>query len=354
MKRLLAITLAMVFIGAADLAQAADQPNPAGTWKWSVTFGGRTRETVLKLNLEGDKLTGVVARDGQETAIQDAQFKDAELSFSVVRERNGRKMTAKYSGKVSGDAINGKMEFGRDGQTRSLDWEAKREAAVQPAAAAPTSIAGAWNLSAEVEGATHEMTLNLKEDGDKLTGAIVDSDGNERAIKDAAYKDGVLTFTVVFERDGEDFPLKATAQVSGDAMKGKTAYKQDGEERSLTWEAKRPAAAKPADTAACPVGSWKLSIEINGEPREFTLKLKQDGDKLTGTLVDSNDKKIELKDVKCEDGDLSFTVNREQDGETMALKNSAKLTGDTMKGKVDFELDGQAQSLPWEAKRIKD
>jgi hypothetical protein len=43
-----------------------------------------------------------------------------------VREVNGTKMTTKYSGKVTADAIKGKMEFERNGEPVSRDWEAKR------------------------------------------------------------------------------------------------------------------------------------------------------------------------------------------------------------------------------------
>ena len=125
MKRLLAATLVLVIVGVAALAQAAE--NPTGTWKWTVKMGERTRNMTLKLKLEGDKLTGAtLGRDGKESPIQDATFKDGEVSFKVVRERNGTKMTSTYTGKVSGDTITGKTQFERDGKPQSRDWEAKR------------------------------------------------------------------------------------------------------------------------------------------------------------------------------------------------------------------------------------
>ncbi len=127
MKRLLAATLVLVIVGVAALARADDKPNPTGTWKWSVTFGQKTREMTLKLKLDDGKLSGtMLGRDGKENAIQDAVYKDGDVSFKVVRERNGSKMTSSYSGKVSGDTIKGKIEFGPAGQTKSRDWEAKR------------------------------------------------------------------------------------------------------------------------------------------------------------------------------------------------------------------------------------
>jgi len=68
----------------------------------------------------------MVGRNGQETAIQDGTYKDGTVSFKVVRERNGQKMTAKYSGKVTDDTIKGKVEVEGGRQAGGRDWEAKR------------------------------------------------------------------------------------------------------------------------------------------------------------------------------------------------------------------------------------
>lgn len=128
MKRLAVATFVLTFAGVVGAARADDKPNPTGTWKWSVTTAnGQTRESTLKLKLEGDKLTGtMLGRNNQETPIEDAKYKDGQISFKVTRERNGQKFTTKYSGKVSGETIKGKTESERGGQTQSRDWEAKR------------------------------------------------------------------------------------------------------------------------------------------------------------------------------------------------------------------------------------
>jgi hypothetical protein len=121
----LALAGFVAFVALAGTARAAEDPN--GTWKWSVTFNDQTREQTLKLKLEGDKLTGaMVGRNNQETPIENGTYKDGEISFTSTRERNNQKFTTKYSGKLSGDAIKGKQESERDGQKRSVDWEAKR------------------------------------------------------------------------------------------------------------------------------------------------------------------------------------------------------------------------------------
>ncbi|MBI5383398.1 MAG: hypothetical protein HZA90_01785 [Verrucomicrobia bacterium] len=125
-------TCAFLALSAVPQAQAADA---SGTWSWSRPGrgGGDPVKTTLKLKVDGEKLTGTVSAPGRqggearETAISDGKVKGDDISFSVVREFNGNKMTQKYTGKVSADAIKGKVEFDRNGETQSRDWEAKRE-----------------------------------------------------------------------------------------------------------------------------------------------------------------------------------------------------------------------------------
>lgn len=127
MKRVVVAALVLAFSGLVGFAKAEEKANPTGTWKWTVQMGEQKREQTLKLKLEGDKLTGaMLGRENQETPIQEAKYKDGELSFKITRERQERKFTVKYVGKVSGDTIKGKMEFEREGETQSREWEAKR------------------------------------------------------------------------------------------------------------------------------------------------------------------------------------------------------------------------------------
>lgn len=130
MQRRELLVLGLAVLGLVSQVQAADKPDPTGTWKWSVKFNDQTRDMTLKLKLEGDKLTGSMpGRNNTETNIENGTFKDGEVKFSITRERNNQKFTTKYSGKLEGDTIKGKSESERDGQTQSRDWEAKREKA---------------------------------------------------------------------------------------------------------------------------------------------------------------------------------------------------------------------------------
>jgi hypothetical protein len=120
-RGLLAVACAMGLIAAAKLADAT------GTWKWTVEFNGQSFEQTLKLKQDGTKLTGTLGRNNMETAIEDGKVDGDDVSFSVTRKFGDNTVVQKYKGKLSGDSIKGKVEFERDGQKMSRDWEPKRD-----------------------------------------------------------------------------------------------------------------------------------------------------------------------------------------------------------------------------------
>lgn len=155
MHRRLVLMLSVLALMLCVCAQtrAADKPaNVTGTWVISQqSRNGNTMETTLKLKQDGDKLTGTVTPPprgarGQgngnggngNTAnatpkpleIEDGKITDAgEITFKTTRENSqGNKMVATYHGKIEGEIIKGTIESeGRNGQTRSRDFEAKRK-----------------------------------------------------------------------------------------------------------------------------------------------------------------------------------------------------------------------------------
>jgi len=126
---------AILVMGGRVQAQAEDKKvDPTGTYIWTVPGrnGGPDRTNTLVLKLEGDKLTGKLTspgRDGQinTTDIHDGKITGADVSFCVVRSFNDNTVTNKYSGKFADGVIKGKMDFERNGEAQSRDWEAKLE-----------------------------------------------------------------------------------------------------------------------------------------------------------------------------------------------------------------------------------
>jgi len=138
MKKLALVAFLLGMFGmvaAVNKADAADKDDPTGTWKWKTKFGEKEFEQSVKLELKDGKLTGSMpgfGKNAKDTPIEDAKFKDGEVSFSVTRTRGkdkDQKVVTKYTGKVDGDTIKGSVvRPDADGKDMKSDWEAKREA----------------------------------------------------------------------------------------------------------------------------------------------------------------------------------------------------------------------------------
>jgi hypothetical protein len=114
----------------------------------------------------------------------------------------------------------------------------------------------------------------------------------------------------------------------------------------------------PMARAADATGTWKWSTpgRNGGEARETTLKLKQDGEKLTGTIsMGANGREAEISDGKIKDGEVSFKVTRKgRNNNEITMNYSGKLDGDVIKGKVETNFNGTPRSREFEAKRAKE
>jgi hypothetical protein len=119
LKLILIGCLAVVSLWAADVS---------GKWTYEMTRNGNTMTSNMTLKADGDKLTGSVSGRGGETDISDGKIEGDDISFTVVREFNGNKITQNYKGKVNGDTIHFSMTMeGGMGNGRAREFDAKRE-----------------------------------------------------------------------------------------------------------------------------------------------------------------------------------------------------------------------------------
>lgn len=101
-------------------------------------------------------------------------------------------------------------------------------------------------------------------------------------------------------------------------------------------------------------GTWKWELSFNDNALKFTLKVKQDGDKLIGVLLgprEGVERKVEDGKVKGEE--VFFKVTGERDGNKFTVKYKGKVDGDTIKGKATSNFGGEDREFDWEAKRAK-
>ena len=121
------------------------------------------------------------------------------------------------------------------------------------------------------------------------------------------------------------------------------------------------AAAFAADAS----GTWKWTQQGRGggggggTPRETSLTLTQKDGKLTGKLTspgrgDGAAMVTDISDAAIKGDMVSFTVEREFNGNKFVTKYSGKLEGDTITGQSEGPgRDGETMKREWVAKRSK-
>jgi hypothetical protein len=115
--------------------------------------------------------------------------------------------------------------------------------------------------------------------------------------------------------------------------------------------------AQADDKKVDPTGTyiWTMPGRNGGPDRTNTLVLKLDGDNLTGKLsapgrggaVTDTD----IADGKVTGANVSFSVVRSYNGNSMTNKYSGTLADGSITGKIEFNRNGDAQSRDWAAKK---
>jgi len=190
------------------------------------------------------------------------------------------------------------------------------------------------------------LTVEIKNDGGKLSGKI-DTPQGPAAITGGTFDNGKIVMK--FDAGGNEGTV--TAMLDGDKISGKWELGGQGGGLELK-RAGMAAAAAPASAAggsspsASPdpiSGEWDAVADAAGTSFPFTLKLKLDGDKVSGSS-DSAQGTAPLSKGTFSGNKLSFSLETPNGAIVMtAMVKDGKLNG-------DFDFAGQMTGK-WEAKK---
>jgi hypothetical protein len=216
---------------------------------------------------------------------------------------------------------------------------------------------GTDNLSGNYEGIAKSdqlgdipLKVEIKNDNGKLSGKIETPQG-PAAITSGSYADGKITMK--FDAGGNEGTVTAT--MTGDKITGKWELGGQGgplELKKAVVAATTPAAptatpASPAPAAAGDFvsGEWDGAADAQGTAIPFTLKLKLEGDKVTGTS-ESAQGALPISKGTFIAGKLSFSLE--------TPNGAIGLTGVIKDGKIvgDYDFAGQMTGK-WEATKKK-
>jgi hypothetical protein len=109
--------------------------------------------------------------------------------------------------------------------------------------------------------------------------------------------------------------------------------------------------------AAGAAGDWKWQITPQGgDAINMSANFKVDGNKLTGVFLDGFDQqKFDIKDGKIDGDNVSFTVTRPINDQTITVNYSGKLVGDAITGTMEIKFgDQDPMKNDWKADRVTD
>jgi hypothetical protein len=208
--------------------------------------------------------------------------------------------------------------------------------------------AGTWDVSFTTPNGPMTVALNLKKDGDKLSGTIVGPQG-EVAVE-GTQKDSAVAVNFSVQTPNGAFAIVMNGKQDGDAIAGTMDFGGQGQ---AEWTGKRrggaavPAAGgaatpspgqgeKPADVS----GAWAIQIDLGGQAATPTATFKQDGDKLTGTYSSQVLGEQQLTGT-VKGNDITFGFQASFDGNAVKVTYTGKVDKDTMKGSVAFGEMGE-------------
>jgi len=122
MKRLFPSILALILLPLFVILTAAQSAD--GDWEITLNTPGGSRQSKATFKQDGEKLSGVFKNERGEVPCQ-GTLKDKEIKLSYTIKYQDQDMTITLTGKIDGDSMAGKADFGGLAEG---DWTAKRVA----------------------------------------------------------------------------------------------------------------------------------------------------------------------------------------------------------------------------------
>ena len=233
--------LAVLAFGLLTTVPALAQTTVAGDWDVTINSPQGANTSKVTFKQDASKVDGMIKSPAGETAIAGTvEGDDLKVAFTINFQ--GMPFEIKLNGKVAGDTITGKADFGGFAEG---DWTAKRSDATATAAAATTTapaaattaapeatngttltgFGGKWDVTLKTPAGDFPANANLTVDGGKLSGTFGSQMGEvpvEGSVEGNAMKvtmtaqtpQGPMTVVLTGDLDGDSI-VNGKAEVAG-------------------------------------------------------------------------------------------------------------------------------------------
>jgi hypothetical protein len=228
---------------------ASAQTTVAGNWDVTINSPQGSNTSLVVFKQDGNKVSAVLKGRGGELPFDGGTLTGSDLKFSFTINTQGMELPITLTGKVEGDTMTGKADFGGFAEG---DWTAKRASATAdaaPASTAPTATTtpapaaassttganGKWDVLLVTPGGEFPATATLTDSAGKISGTFASQMG-EVAVS-GTLEGKALKMTMVAQTPQGEMTVVLTGDVDGDAIvNGQADVPGVG---AMPWSAKR-------------------------------------------------------------------------------------------------------------------
>ncbi|MBI3119069.1 MAG: penicillin acylase family protein, partial [Candidatus Hydrogenedentes bacterium] len=312
---------------AAPPAAAGDVAEILGIWKLTMELQGNQVPATMVLSEQDGKLAGTWEDTFGKDDLYDIVYRGNALTLGRDVTYQGQDYAIDFEGKITDGVLKG--TFFTD--AGPLDVAGTLEGAAAPATA---SITGTWDALVEFEGEQHPSKMTVTQNADGSYSVAISDEYGAQPPYDVTFEINTLSFKRKVEYQGETPEITFEAKIEGDTLTGEYTTEIG------TLPVKAARAAAPAEAAApapagdvqAALGTWELSIEIQGSSFPATLTLTQGAD---GALVGAWQDQYSTTppdNVAFKEGTLTFTRKVPYQGQEYTLQFEGKIAGDALTG----------------------
>ena len=217
-------------------------------------------------------------------------------------------------------------------------------ASIASAQSSASDPSGTWRWSYEFEGKQQEDALSFNLDDGKLSGTFQGVLGKPIVVKDAKLKDNQVSCSVEFKYKDQAISLEFVGKVKKDDLEGTVVVTTEAGTEEYPWTPKRSVKLDDA------IGQWNIVIDANGNTLEPSIVITKSGDALQGKYTVAEGTVVDATDVKIRDNKLEFRIDATVQGRKIRADYSGRPYGQSMKGSVKYDLDGNEGEIDFTAK----
>ena len=194
-------------------------------------------------------------------------------------------------------------------------------------------------------GKTREDSVSLNLDSGRVTGTFRGQPEKPIDVQEAKLKDNQLSFTVEYKLKDQSVSLTFAGKIKQDDLEGTVTVTTEAGTEEYPWT---PIRSVQLDDV---IGQWDISINADGNKLEPRIVITKTGEALQGKYTVSEGTVVDATGLKIRDNKLEFRIEATIDGRKIRVDYSGRPYGHVLKGRIQYDLDGNEGEIDFSAKR---